>query len=376
MSLDLYRTLVRPALFRLDAETAHHGTVQACRLAGHVPILPALADRYLRFTDPCLEVEAAGIRFSNPVGLGAGWDKSGVALRMLDHLGFGFVEIGSVSARPSIGNPKPRLFRLPNDEAIVVNYGLPNDGAEAVRERLRCNPMSTPIGVNVVKTNDGFEAQTCREEDVLNDYRESVSLLHDHASYITLNLSCPNTGDGSDYFSPPDRLRRLLESLADLELQCPVFLKLTPTSDVARLDGWLSAIDPFPFVRGLMLNLPPGKPPAAALQTPHAVWERMPGAVAGRPVQRTLDRCLGELHRRMPPARFILIGSGGIFSASDAYRKIRLGASLVQIYTALVYRGPRVVRQINQGLVELLQRDGLTHLNEAVGTLPPSEWDA
>ncbi|NJM55977.1 MAG: quinone-dependent dihydroorotate dehydrogenase, partial [Verrucomicrobiae bacterium] len=152
--MSLYTTLLRPLLFRLAAETAHHLTVEACRVGGAVPGVAALSRRCLEFTAPELQIEAVGWSFANPIGLAAGWDKSGRALRMIDSMGFGFAEIGSVSARPSRGNPKPRLFRLPQDRAIIVNYGLPNDGAEIVAQRLAAHHPRHPLGVNIVKTND------------------------------------------------------------------------------------------------------------------------------------------------------------------------------------------------------------------------------
>ena len=151
--MSFYRTLVRPGLFRLNPETVHQRTVELCRIAGGLPLVPKLARFRWHFTAPELQTEVAGLRVENPVGLAAGRDKSGQALRMLDHQGFGFTEIGSVSARPSAGNPKPRLFRLPLDRAIVVIYGVPNDGAEVVSQRLAAYRPLVPLGVNLVKTN-------------------------------------------------------------------------------------------------------------------------------------------------------------------------------------------------------------------------------
>jgi dihydroorotate dehydrogenase len=152
-SMSLYTFLFRPLLFRLDAETAHHFAVETCRWLGAVPGIARISRACLEQDEPCLRSEVAGLSFANPIGLGAGWDKSGRALRMLDSLGFGFAEIGSVSARPSRGNPRPRLFRLPGERAIIVNYGLPNEGAGVVAARLAAARPLRPIGVNIVKTN-------------------------------------------------------------------------------------------------------------------------------------------------------------------------------------------------------------------------------
>lgn len=224
-----------------------------------------------------LKSEVRRLCFGNPIGLAAGWDKSGRALRMLDHLGFGFAEIGSISARLSHGNPKPRLFRLPNDRTIVVNYGLP-------------------------------------------------------------------------------------------KVTCPVFLKVAPNLDPAALERLLVEAEPFDFVRGFIFNLPMGKPPALSLTTPPSIWNTMPGAVAGQPVEQLINTCIRELYARMPRERFVIIEAGGVFNAEDAYQKIRLGASLVQVYSALIYEGPGVVKQINRGLSALLRRDGFKHVSQAVGT--------
>ena len=367
-TMNIYAAFLRPLLFRLNPEMAHRLAVEACRFAGLMPSVPQLSRAFLEYSAPELETEVAGLRFANPIGLAAGWDKSGRALRMLDHLGFGFAEIGSISARPSIGNPKPRLFRLPKDRAIVVNYGLPNDGAEVVAGRLGLYRSRAPLGVNIVKTNDGPDAPACSDDDILSDYERSVELMCRYASFITLNLSCPNAIDGADYFAAPGRISRLLERLEALKVACPVFLKVAPNPDPAGLERLLVESEPFDFVHGFIFNLPSGKPATLQINTAQAIWSKMPGAVAGKPVEQLINTCIRELYARMPRGRFVIIGAGGVYNAEDAYQKIRLGASLVQIYSALIYEGPYVVKQINEGLSAVLKRDGFKHVSEAVGT--------
>lgn len=366
--MNLYRTLVRPLLFQLDAERAHHLTVEMCRAAGAVPQVPQMMRTCLEFTAPELQTTVAGLHLANPVGLAAGWDKSGRALRMLDHLGFGFVEIGSISAKPSQGNPKPRLLRLPQDQAIVVNYGLPNEGAETVAHRLAGHRARVPLGVNIVKTNFGPEAPPCMDDDILADYARSVSLVHAHAGYLALNLSCPNAAGGKDFFASPGSITLLLERLQPLPIACPVFLKVAPDPDPAALERIIAEAEPFAFVHGFIFNLPPGKPAAIRLTTPRPAWEAAPGAVAGKPVKALINACIAGLYRRMPRGRFAIIGAGGVFTAEDAYEKLRLGASLVQLYTALIYEGPGIVKRINRDLSLLLAREGFRHVGEAVGT--------
>lgn len=361
----MYTAISRPLLFRMDPEKAHHGTVNLCRWAGRLPLTARLARACWEVRAPELEVKVAGITFANPVGLAAGWDKSGHALPFVAHMGFGHVEIGSVSARPSIGNPKPRLFRLPQDEAIVVYYGLPNDGAQAVAARLQGVTMPCPLGINIVKTNDGPDAPPAHTDEILNDYAESVRQLDACADYLTLNLSCPNAKGGKHFFVEEGHVRLLLERLAVLPVRSPVILKVAPFAGTAEIDQLLAQTEPFPFVKGFMINLPAGKP--STLTTPRTVWENWPGAVAGRPAATVLKSSLLELARRMPHGRYQLIGGGGVFTAEEAYARIRLGASLVQVYTALIYQGPGTVRRINEGLLRLLQRDGFAEVGEAVG---------
>lgn len=369
--MSIYTAVIRPLLFRLDAETAHHMTVEGCRVLGAIPGVPASAHRLLRSDDPVLRSEVAGLSFHNPIGLAAGWDKSGRALRMLDSLGFGFSEIGSVSARSSLGNPKPRLFRLPRDRAIIVNYGLPNEGADIVSARLAAHCPQRPLGVNIVKTNDGRDAPPCSTDEILSDYQRSVSLMHQHASYLMLNLSCPNVAAEGDFFSQPGNVRLLLERLQTLNVRCPVLLKVAPYDDAAMHQRLLEQCEDFAFVRGFCFNLPSGKPDSLQLDTPRDQLADQPGAVAGRPVTALINRCIAGLYARMDRQRYAIIGAGGVFTAQDAYEKIRLGASLVQLYTAMIYEGPGVTKRICQGLGQLLRQDGFQHVAEAVGSGHP-----
>jgi dihydroorotate dehydrogenase len=350
-----YRRLVRPLLFRLDPELAHEGTVRTAELASASRGACRAVAARRPAPDPRLAVEVAGLRFRTPLGLAAGFDKSARAVPLLAALGFGHVEVGSISADPSAGNPRPRLFRLPGERAIVVHYGVPNDGSERVAERLRRPRPAVPLGINVVSTNRGDAGET--DAEVIADYVTSVRRLQGLGDYVCLNLSCPNTRDGRGFFADRARLRALLDAL-DGVVERPVFIKVAPFASAGELDTFLAAVEPARYVSGFSVNLPPGKPPALA-------GLRMPGAVSGPPSAAAARRTLAELHRAA--GGYTLIGSGGISSAEDAYAMIRLGASLVQLYTALVYDGPRVAARITDGLARLVERDGLRHVSEAVG---------
>ena len=355
----IYTRLIRPLLFRFDAEKIHDTALRMAAISR--PIAPLLYPCF-RYTDPRLVSEVAGIRFENPFGLAAGYDKSGRAVDGLAALGFGFIEVGSVSADPSDGNPRPRLWRLPTERAIIVNYGLPNDGADAVAARLGKKQLSVPLGINIVKTN---RLRNESDEAIIDDYVRSTRVLREVGDYHVLSLSCPNTENGRNFFADTAHIKRLFEQLAEYSPRPPVFLKISPLGGPKALEDILEAIAGIPYIAGFMFNLPPGKP--TPLHVPPEELERMPGAVAGKPVEALINKAIADLYRLMDRSRYSIIGVGGVFSAEDAYRKIRLGASLVQLLTALVYEGPLVVKRINRGLIRLLERDGFSNIAQAVG---------
>lgn len=363
--MGVYSALLRPLLFCVDAERMHDRAIRSGAFWGGVGAARAAISGIYGFEDARLETEVCGIRFRNPIGLAAGYDKNGRAVEMMAAMGFGHVEIGSVSADVSYGNPKPRLFRLPADRAVVVHYGLPNEGADAVAARLRERQLPAPLGINIVKTNRGIDAPPDSDDAIIADYVYSVRTLKDVGDYLSLNLSCPNTEMGRDFFSEKASVVRLMTELSDLDVRCPVFLKVSPLGGVAAIERLLEAVEGVGLVSGFVFNLAPGKPDA--LVTPREIVEPMPGAVAGKPVEDHMNTCIRELYRRMDRKRYRIIGIGGVFSAEDAYRKIFLGASLVQLLTALVYEGPGVVKRIKQGLCRLLERDGFANVSEAVG---------
>jgi dihydroorotate dehydrogenase (fumarate)/dihydroorotate dehydrogenase len=351
----IYRELVRPLLFRVDPERAHDAAVRTAELAGGSRLLVrAVASRRPDF-DPRLEVTVAGLRMRSPLGLAAGFDKSARAVPLLSALGFGHVEVGSISAEPSGGNPRPRLSRLPGERAIAVAYGVPNDGAERVAARLEGVSRTVPLGINVVSTNRGEASDVEPDDAVTGDYMASVARLQDLGDYMCLNLSCPNTRDGRGFFADRARLRALLERLGEAGVRRPLFIKVAPFAGAGDVDSFLEAVDGAAFVSGFSVNLPPGTRPGVK------------GAISGPPAAAAAERTVAELYRRMDRTRHVVIGSGGVFTAADAYRMIGLGAALVQLYTALVYEGPGVVERITEGLAELIERDGLATIGDAVG---------
>ena len=362
----MYRPLLRPLLFRFEPERVHNAAVRCCELAGRLPMARHVAHSFYRFEDARLRQKVAGIEFANPLGLAAGFDKNGRAIAFMGACGFGHVEIGSISAYPSQGNPRPRLFRIPQDKGIIVHYGVPNDGADVVAGRLNGRRFAVPLGLNLVKTNDA--ARPATDAEVFEDYTRAFSRLQDCGDYFSLNLSCPNSANDRNFFDELPKIQILLQRIAALSPQVPVFLKLKPTQDRAFLADLVAIADGFPFVAGFAINLPSGKPPELNLTTPPEILERYPGAVAGKPVEDLINANLALLYQVIGPrSRYALMAAGGVFTAEDAYHKIRLGASLVQLYTGLIYRGPGIVKEILSGLCRLLERDGFDTVSQAVG---------
>jgi dihydroorotate dehydrogenase len=364
--MNAYQWCIRPILFAFDAETTHQSILRLCHMLGRSHAARRAVEVAYAFDDMRLHTTVAGIKFPNPIGLPAGFDKNGLGAELLSCLGFGFVEVGSVSAFPSTGNEiHPRLFRLPADEALMVDYGVPNMGAEIVAARMRqaratCKP---PLGVNLVETNRGHNSPV---DEVVKELAEAAPRFVSVTDYFVLNLSCPNTAGGSSHFADPGNLALLLAAFQQIGQLPPVFLKIAPPSDPALIDRVLAAVDPFTFVKGFVLNVLAPKP-YTGLSTRQAVVDSMHGTLTGPRLRNLVNDAIRCWYRRIDRSRHVLIGVGGIRSAEDAYQTMRLGASLVQILTALVYTGPRLVKEIKLGLLQLLERDGFCNVTECVG---------
>ena len=364
----MYQRIVRPCLFQLDAESAHGLALRAGRFVAASGPGRALLRALYGYEHPALRTRLAGLELRNPVGLPAGFDKNAIATRALAALGFGMLDIGSVSLNASAGNPvRPRLFRLPDDQGIMVNYGVPNDGAAVVARRLAGLDLGVPLGVSLVETNTGRQANV---DSVIAELVQAAHLMRGVSDYRVFNLNCPNSGGGFSHFDNPAHLRALLAAIQEVEGDGRVFLRMSPPRDPARIDALLGAIDPHAFVKGIAFYTFPADL-ATRLSTPAAARARMSGSFSGPANRSASEEALAQWYARIDRSRLALIGVGGIFSAEDAYRSIRLGASAVQIYTALIYRGPAVVGEIKRGLVRLLLRDGLTNIGEAVGADHP-----
>jgi dihydroorotate dehydrogenase len=307
-------------------------------------------------------MHVAGLHFPNPVGLAAGFDKSAVAVLAFPILGFGFVEIGTITPRAQAGNALPRLFRLPADEALLNRMGFNNDGAATVARRLKRRPRHIPIGVNL-----GKNADTPLEE-ALKDYCACLETLYGVGDYAVINVSSPNTPglralQSHAYLNPllsgVQAHNRSLAQAHQVKPR-PLFIKIAPDLAPEALDSIVEAVQTCGLDGIIATNTTTGR---EGLTTPTLES----GGLSGRPLRQRSTEVVRYVCRQAQGS-IPIIGVGGIFSAEDAYEKICAGASLIQLYTGLIYRGPGLPRQINAGLMRLLHRDGLTHLSEAVGS--------
>jgi dihydroorotate dehydrogenase len=357
----MFYPLLRPLFFSLDPEQAHHLALNALKFLQASLVTPVSPP-----SDPRLQQELWGLRFLNPVGLAAGYDKNAEVPFAWPALGFGFAELGTITAKAQEGNPKPRIFRLEKDEACINRLGFNNAGVEAIAKRLTKllpagRPHPVPLGLNIGKS------RSTPLEAAADDYRESYERLFPFADYFVVNVSSPNTPDLRK-LQEAERLGQLLEILMatnhHLAAQArtkakPLLVKIAPDlrneelSEIARVS--LAA-----GVSGLIAtNTTITRP---ALRTP----AREEGGLSGRPLAKRATEVLRTLFRAVE-GKIPLIGVGGIFSAEDAYARICAGASLLQVYTGLIYEGPFLPRRIVRGLVEILNEEGMNHLREVVG---------
>jgi len=343
--MTLYSTF-RPLLFRIDAETAHGYALSALKLSPLRRVPPS---------DPRLAVTVAGLEFPNPLGLAAGFDKNAEAPDAVLGLGFGYVEVGTVTPQPQVGNPRPRLFRLEEDGAVINRLGFNNQGQPAAHRRLASRDRRRGIvGVNIGANKDAA--------DRIADYVTGVRMMADVCDYLTVNVSSPNT-PGLRALQDRGALADLLSAVRDARgpKGPPVFLKIAPDLQPADIDDIAAVAIGHGIDALIVTNTTISRPP---LKSRHGGES---GGLSGRPLRAMAIERLRDF-RKATGGRLPLIGAGGIDSAEDAWARIRAGATLLQLYSAMVYEGPGLARRITSELPALMARDGFGSIAEAVGT--------
>ncbi len=354
----VYRWLLKPIFFKIDPEKIHDGMVMKGIFLGKFRFTRALTRFFFGYSSPVLRQHILGIDFPNPIGLAAGFDKNAQLTSIMPEVGFGFEEVGSITGEPCEGNPKPRLWRLPKSRSLVVNYGLKNDGCEVISRRLSHEKFVFPVGISVAKTNS---PDTCETQEGIDDYVKAFNHFTHIGAYFTVNISCPNAYGGQPFTDPP-KLEKLLEALDRIPTHKPVFLKVSPDITVNNLHDVL-AIAGKHRVRGFICTNLTKNRHNKKIFDPH-VPEK--GGLSGKVVEDLSNEMIAEIYRKTG-GKYVIMGCGGVFTAEDAYRKIRLGASLIQMITGMIYQGPQAVSAINAGLSNLLKRDGFSNVHDAVG---------
>ena len=348
MTMRLAATLGAKAVRMLDPEAAHRATVRM--------MASPLAPRFHVRSDPMLSIRVAGIDFPNPLGLAAGFDKNAEVPNAMLRLGFGFVEVGAATPRAQPGNDRPRVFRLTEDAAVINRYGFNNDGLEKIAVRLARRRRAGIVGVNLGANKDS--------EDRIEDFVAGVRRLEGLVDFYTVNISSPNTPGLralQDKAALAELLSRVIAARDALRTKAPVFLKVAPDLADADKADIAAAVMGSGVAALIVSNTTIARP--AGLKSPYASEK---GGLSGRPLFAPSTALLREFHQALK-GRMPLIGVGGVSSADDAYAKIRAGASLVQLYTALIYHGPALIAEIVEGLPKRLKADGFQRLSDAVG---------
>lgn len=341
--MSLYESLIRPALFLLDPETAHEWGMNMIRRG---------AVKARQVVDPRLEQTLFGVRFKNPVGLAAGFDKNAVALDYWDDLGFGFAEIGTITRLPQPGNPKPRLFRLPAEKALINRMGFNNDGSEAIADRIEHSHPTLPIGINLGKS------KIAPIDQAAADYQASYRRLSGMGDYFVVNVSSPNT-PGLRGLQEKGALDEIVSAIRDVDFTRPLFIKISPDLSLGAIEDVVEvAVDN--RITGLIATN------TTLSRDGLTSNPNQEGGLSGKPLTETANQVMAHLYANVP-REMVLIGVGGIFSADDLVNRIAAGAHLCQIYTGWIYGGPQTVPRLLEGMLESMDALGIQSLEELRG---------
>ena len=369
----LYR-IMRPLIFLMEPENAHYSLKKIGVFLGSNPITRGLTSLFFNYGHASLNTQVDGISYRNPVGLSAGFDKDGELTKIYPSLGFGLAELGSFTGEVCPGNPGRRLFRMVKSKAIVVWYGLNNQGAETISSRLtNTNFGKLRVGINAAKSNVTPEFEL---SESIRDYVKTLTLFKDIGDYFTINISCPNTQDGEPFVNK-ENLDALLiavnENIRTIASK-PIYVKLAADLSLEEINVIIDGCIKHKMDGVVLTNL--AKPGcnqehiASEYPSNLGILPEGKGAMSGLPLQRISTNVIRHVYRRTR-GKITIIGVGGVFSAKDAYEKITSGASLLHMITTMIFDGPQNISEINRGLVKLLKQDGFTSIEQAVGSRNP-----
>lgn len=363
----LYRNILKKIFFLSDPEKVHDGMMYFGELLGRNTITRGATQ--LMFGNgrlPDLEQTLHGVYFKNPIGLSGGFDKNAILTNIIPSVGFGFMEVGSITAKPYEGNPGQRLWRLPKSQSLVVYYGLKNIGAEKIahnlEEKLRDHPFEIPVAINIAKTNC---PETNQKEVGIADYVETYKRFLKIGSFFVINISCPNVAGGQPFHNA-EWLEELLIEMEKTPTEKPVFIKISPDLSLVEIGAILEVAGKHHIDGFVCTNLTKRRDLESILdpEVPSV------GGLSGKIVEPLANELISYVYKNgiaRDGKKFTIIGVGGIFSAQDAYKKIRAGASLLELITGMIFQGPQLISEIQLGLSDLLARDGYKHISEAIG---------
>ncbi len=346
----MYKSLIKPLLFLRNPEKAHHTTFNLINLTFNLPIVDSIVKATFELNDPKLEREVFGLKFKNPVGLAAGLDKDAKLIDELAMLGFGFIEIGTLTPKPQEGNPLPRLFRLPQDHALINRMGFNNGGVLKAVERLKKRKSDVIVGGNIGKN------KVTPNEHAVDDYLFSLEALHSYVDYFVVNVSSPNTPNLRD-LQEKEPLKQLLSAVKSANDQKsnpkPILLKIAPDLTDGQLDDIVEIVRETGIAGVIATNTTVDR---SVLTTSKEQVEAIgAGGVSGKVLAKRSTDVIRYLHQKSN-GEFPIVGVGGIFSAEDAIEKLEAGASLVQVYSGMIYEGPGLIKKIKKGLLEYFSR--------------------
>ncbi|MBP7821105.1 quinone-dependent dihydroorotate dehydrogenase [Candidatus Saccharibacteria bacterium] len=360
ISAKTYSSVVKRIIFKFDPEKVHDKTITLAKISGRINPISFLINKAWSYNDQALSQKVDGISYANPIGLAAGWDKNAETIKLMPSLGFGFTEVGSITKDSYAGNDGTRLWRLPKSKSIMVYYGLKNIGVDIIAPRINSQHVDIPVGTNIARTN----SKDCSDDNVsIEDYAYSFRKLAIIGDYFTVNISCPNTFGGQP-FHEKHKLDLLLTKLDSIPTKKPIYLKISPDISMKERED-IAKLTFKHRVNGIICGNASKNHQLTTIKE-----KNLPavGGLTGKVIQKLSDELISDMYR-LTEGKKTIIGLGGVFTAEDAYTKIKLGASLVQMVTGLIYQGPQVVGQINHDLSKLLQKDGYNNISDAIGSL-------
>lgn len=347
----IYKNILKPILFKFDPEKMHNLFISIGKILGSNALTRSIISLLFNYQNSVLEQKILGIRFRNPLGLSAGFDKNADLPEIMEKVGFGFLEVGSITAKQCEGNKGIRLKRLPERKSIWVHLGLNNKGADEISKKLKYRKFNLPIAISIAKTNC---KETVDNKEGIKDYLYTLKKFENQkiGDFFVLNISCPNSYGGQP-FHKPELYNLLLKEVVKLKIKKPIFVKLSPDISKKNIDKIIKISYKYRISGFICSNL----------TKDHEFGN---GGLSGKAVEDKANDLIRYIYKKTN-GDFMLIGVGGVFSAEDAYKKIKLGASLISLITGMIYEGPQLISEINQDLVKFLNKDGFSSIKEAIG---------